>query len=32
VEEVEHALDYDPEHVADPAGIWMELVHPKKHH
>ncbi len=32
VREVEHAPEYDMLYVADPDGIWIELVHSKPHH
>jgi len=32
VREVTHAPDYDMEYVADPNGIWIELVHPTGRH
>ncbi len=32
VREVEHAEDYDLGYVADPDGIWIEVVHPKRRH
>ena len=32
VREVEHEAEYDLAYVADPDGIWIELVQPKPHH
>ena len=32
VQETEHAPEYDLGFVADPDGIWIELVHPKARH
>jgi lactoylglutathione lyase len=32
IREVEHVPDYDLGYVADPDGIWIELVHSKPRH
>ncbi len=32
VREVEHAEEYDLAYVADPDGIWIEVVHPTRRH
>ncbi|MCI4352162.1 MAG: VOC family protein [Thermoplasmata archaeon] len=32
IREVHHQPEYDLAYVADPDGIWIELVHPKPRH